>query len=404
MKRILIIGVGAQGSTIAKRLNEEPNVSEIICADYDLKAATAVGDTLSKGKAIQLNAKEFKNIVKVAEGVDIIVNGLPIEFNLTIMEAALEVGASYLDLCMTEIPGKTAEESTHYMFSIHNDKFKMKGVLALTNTGSAPGLANVIARESAEKMDRCDRIELNVYEGVWTKKFIPFWWSPVVAFEDMAETPTRFTDGKFIKTSPFANPVSMKFKGIDKEIRMVDHCHEEPITMGVNADKYLKGVRDIIFRYGGPHVELAETLYKMGFLSQEEREYKGMKYVPFDLVIDHAPPAPKYENEIKEIIDEGLFTEEGAFQVMVEGSKDGKPIRITSYALAPGLIEAFEKSGLSHESYLTGQCAFIFTKMLVNDIIDQTGVIAPEVLNKKERDYFFQEAKKLEIIVEEIIE
>lgn len=404
MKRILIIGVGAQGSTIAKRLNEEPNVSEIICADYDLKAAVAVGDNLSKGKAVQLDAREFANIVKEAEGVDIIVNGLPIEFNLTIMEAALEVGASYLDLCMTEIPGKTAEESTRYLFSIHNDKFQTKGVLALTNTGSAPGLANVIARESAEKMDRCDRIEFNVYEGVWSKKFIPFWWSPVVAFEDMAENPTRFSNGQLIRTRPFANPVMMKFKGIEKEIRMVDHCHEEPITMGINADKYLKGVRDIIFRYGGPHVELAESLYKMGFLSREEREFKGMKYTPFDLVINQTPPAPKYEDEIKAIIDEGLMTEEGAFQVLVEGIKDGKPIRITNYAMAPGLLEAFEKSGLSHESYLTGQCAFIFTKMLVNNIIDQTGVIAPEVLEKKERDYFFLEAKKLDITVDEMID
>ena len=404
MKRILIMGVGAQGSTIAKRLNEERNVSEIICADYDLKAAAAVGDSLSKGKTIQLDAREFRHVVEAAKGVDIIVNGLPIEFNLIIMEAALEVGAAYLDLCMTEIPRKTAEESTRYMFSIHDDKFKGKELLALTNTGSAPGLANVIARESVDKMDSCDRIEINVYEGVWSKKFIPFWWSPVVAFEDMAENPTRFTDGKLVGTSPFANPVMMKFEGVDKEIRMVDHSHEEPITMGINADAYLKGVKDIIFRYGGPHVELAEALYKMGFLSRDKREHKGMTYVPFDLVIDHTPPAPKYEDEIKTIIDEGLITEEGAFQVLVEGTKDGKPIRITNYVNAPGLIEAFEKSGLSHESYLTGQCAFIFTKMLVNDIIKQTGVIAPEVLAKKERDYFFQEAKKLEITVEETIE
>jgi len=36
MKKVLIIGVGAQGSTIAKRLNEEDNASQIICVDYDL--------------------------------------------------------------------------------------------------------------------------------------------------------------------------------------------------------------------------------------------------------------------------------------------------------------------------------------------------------------------------------
>ncbi len=33
MKKIIVIGVGAQGSTIAKRINEHRGVSEIICAD-----------------------------------------------------------------------------------------------------------------------------------------------------------------------------------------------------------------------------------------------------------------------------------------------------------------------------------------------------------------------------------
>jgi len=245
---------------------------------------------------------------------------------------------------------------------------------------------------------------MNVYEGVWSKIFIPFWWSPEVAYEDMGENPTRFENGKFVQTEPFDNPVMIKFKGVDKEIRMVDHNHEEPITLGINAEKYLKGARNILFRYGGPHVELSQALYNMGYLSKEEKEFNGMKYIPFDMTIANSPAAPKYQDEIKEIIDGGLVTEEGAFQVLVKGQKDGKPVQITSYVNAPGLIEAFEKSGLTHESYLTGQSAFIFTKMLVNDVILQKGAIAPEVLDAKERKYFFNEAQKLDITIDQIIE
>ncbi len=404
MKKVMIIGVGAQGSTIAKRLNEEENVSQIICADYDLKAAAELGKTLEKATAVQVNAGDVNDLVKASGNADIIVNGLPIQFNLNVMEAALEVGACYQDLCMTSIKGKTSCQATKFIFTEQDKKFKEKGVLAMTNTGSAPGLVNVIVRESTGMMDSCDSIEMNVYEGVWSKKFIPFWWSPVVAFEDMSENPTRFENGKFVQTKPFANPVMMTFKGIDKPIRMVDHNHEEPITLGINAERYLKGARNILFRYGGPHVELSEALYNMGFLSTEEKEHNGMKYIPFDLTIENAPPAPKYQEEIKEIIDGGLISEEGAFQVLVEGKKDGKPIRITSYVNAPGLVEAFEKSGLTHESYLTGQCAFIFTKMMVNDVIELKGAVAPEVLNAAERKYFFNEAQKLDITIDQIVE
>jgi saccharopine dehydrogenase-like NADP-dependent oxidoreductase len=398
------MGVGAQGSTIAKRLDEEKNVSEIICADYDLKAAETLGNTLKKAKATQVDAGDVQSIVKAADGADIIVNGVPIDYNLNVIEAALLSNACYMDLCATFIEGHSIIDSAKHMFTVQDKRFKEKGLLALTNTGSGPGMANIVARESVDKMDSCDRIEINVYEGVWTKKFIPFWWSPEVGFDDMASDPTRFENGEFVQTTPFANPIMLKFRGIDKEIRMVDHSHEEPVTMGFHADKYLKGVKTIIFRYGGPHVELSEALYKMGFLATKEKEYEGMKYTPFDLVIENAPSAPKYPEEIQAIIDEGLITEEAAFQVKVEGQKDGKPICIESYANGPGLIESFKKSGLSHESYFTGQCAYVFAKMIVEDVIKQKGLIAPEALGAEERKYFFKEAAKLDITVDQIIE
>jgi saccharopine dehydrogenase-like NADP-dependent oxidoreductase len=86
MKRIIVIGVGAQGSTIAKRMNEHPGVSEIICADYDRKAAEALSGALSKATALQLDASEVNNVIEAAKGCDLIVNGLPLDFNLPVME------------------------------------------------------------------------------------------------------------------------------------------------------------------------------------------------------------------------------------------------------------------------------------------------------------------------------
>jgi saccharopine dehydrogenase-like NADP-dependent oxidoreductase len=404
MKTVMVLGSGAQGSAVAKLLEKEPQVKRIICADYDSRAAETLAAGLSKAEAAQVNAKDVDDIIRAARGVDIIVNGLPISFNMTVMEAALAVKANYQDLCMTEIDGMDEVEATRFMFTEMDRRFKEAGVLAITNTGSAPGLVNVLVREVAERFDAIDSIEMNVYEGVWAKKFVPFWWSPDVAFADMALDPIRFENGKHVSYEPFAHPVMMRFPGVEKEIRMVDHNHEEPITMGINADKYLKGAKNIVFRYGGPHVELSQALYNMGFLSHEEREFKGARYTPFDLVIHHAPAAPKYKEEIEEVIKEGLITEEGAFQVVIKGEKEGKPLTVTSYVNAPGLIEAYEKAGISHEAYLTGQSAFIFTKMMVEDAVTQKGCIAPEVLEEGARRFFFNEAAKLEITFDEIIE
>ena len=403
MKKILIIGVGAQGSTIARRMDQHPGVSEIICADYDIQAAEKLSSALKKATALSLDAKDLNNVIKAAGGCDLIVNGLPLQYDLIIMEAALAVNASYLDMAgpMEDIG---FVESYKLIFSQWHEKFKAKKLTAMVGCGSSPGLANIIARESVDEMDSCDQIGIYIYEGVWAKRYTPFWWSPEVALGDMAYDTFRFENGKIIKDKPFSRPVMMKFSGIDKEIRMVDHEHDEPVTMGLLADRVLKGVKNVEFKYGGPHVELSESLYQLGLLSKEPVNVKGTDIVPMDLVLKLCPPAPKFADEIKTILDEGLVMEEGAFLVRVDGYKDPNPIRIDCHVNAPGLVEAFEKSGLSHEAYMTGQCASVFVKMMVDQAFTAKGLFVPEQLDADARRYCFQELVQLGITVEKKIE
>ena len=56
MKKILVLGTGAQGTTVAKRLDEEPNVSEIICADYNKAAVYELVSALTKAKGVQITS------------------------------------------------------------------------------------------------------------------------------------------------------------------------------------------------------------------------------------------------------------------------------------------------------------------------------------------------------------
>ena len=72
MKKVMVCGCGAQGSTICRRLDEEPNIEEVVCADYNLAAAEAVCKLMKKGAA---NVDE---IAKAAEGCELIVNVMPL--------------------------------------------------------------------------------------------------------------------------------------------------------------------------------------------------------------------------------------------------------------------------------------------------------------------------------------
>ena len=404
MKKLLLLGAGAQGSTVAKRMNEEPNVAEIICADYDEKAVKEMERTLEKATALKLDATKVENIVQAAQGVDLMVNALPIVLAPNALKAALEANVNYQDFAAAEFENLDFDKGIAILLTEWSDKFEAKGLSALMSTGSAPGLANIITRETVEKMDACNTIQIHIYEGVWAKRFLPFWWSPEVALGDMSCPAYCYEDGRIMETEPFSNEMWMNFHGVDRQIRTVEHAHDEPVTMGFMADKYLKGAKNIYFKYGGFGVEFAEPLYRMGLLSLEPVEVKGTTIIPMDLALALTPPAPKYPDEIQAILDEGLECEEGAFLIRVDGEKDGKPLRIDNYVNAPGVAEAFQKAGLTAETYLTGQCGALFTKMFVNDKIHQKGLFPPEVFDDEQRAFYLKEAAKLDITVDQIVE
>ncbi len=401
MRKIMIVGTGAQGSTIARRMQEEPGVEEIVCADYDERAAKELEMSLSKAKALELDARNTAEIVDAAKGCELIVNGLTPSFNMAVMDAALEANACYQDLASGPIDDEDFIDAVRKQLG-RDQEFKDAGLAALTNTGSAPGVANVVTRDAVDKFDSVKSIEILVYEGIWSKRFIPFWWSPETAFGDMAAVPIRWKDGLFERGTPFGNPERVEFRGLGERL-MFDHEHEEPVTMGLLADRYLKGVENVSFRCGGPATELAKSLYDMGLLSWEPVKVDGVEIVPMRLISALTPPAPKYREEIQEVLDEGMVSEEGAFLVRVDGIKSGDPLRIDSYVNVPGLRESFDRAGISHESYYTGQGAALFTKMLVNRKIKLHGVFPPEALDFEERAYFLSEAAKLDITVDEIV-
>ena len=397
-KKVIIVGNGAQGSTIAMRLDQEPNVDEIICADYNYDAAVRLEKTLTKARAVRVDGSNINDVTEAARGADLLVNGLPPDFNMTLMKAALQGGMNYQDMASGPVADTDFVSSVKRQLAL-DENFKSAGLSALINTGSAPGLVNIIARNSADKLDRCEHIGIYVYDGIWTRKFIPFWWSPETAFGDMAARPVNYENGEYKLVAPFNNPQMIEFRGLGPR-RMVDHEHEEPVTFGL----FFKDLQTATFKYGGPACDLAESLYRMGLLNEEPVQVNGSSVVPLKLVCKLTPPAPSTAEAIKDALSEGMALEEGATLIRVRGIKDDKTVCLDNYINAPGLTESFEKYGISHESFLTGQSAFLFTKLFVNDMIATKGVFPPEVIEAEPRQYYLAEAAKLGITVDEIEE
>lgn len=426
MKKILVLGVGAQGSAAAKRLDKEPNVAEIICADYDMKAVENVVSSITKGRGVKVDAHDKDSIVAAAQGVDLILNGLPLECTKNVLEAALEVKANYQDYAGTtqlaevwlqselskkedNIPQFEEKYTTEWyysfkaMYEIYGPKFKAIDRLALFGTGSAPGLICAATRNAMKYLDTCDTIYNIVWEGVIAKRFLPFWWSPVTALTDMSEMAVAFKDGKLINTPAFGLPMKRQYDYMDEPVTFCEHCHDEPLQYAFNAEKYFKGCKNAYFKYAGAGMDFARPLYQAGMLSRDEIVYKGHKMIPFEYALSYIPPAPKYKEEIKEIIDEGLVCDSGCMVIEAYGKKDGKDVLVETHVFAPGLLESYEKAGITAEMYLTGQGGYLFSKLFVNDQFDQKGFISSDMLSMEQVDKYFEYAAELGITLDTVV-
>ncbi|MDR2355590.1 MAG: saccharopine dehydrogenase NADP-binding domain-containing protein [Clostridiales Family XIII bacterium] len=396
-KRILVLGTGAQGSTVALRMDEEPGVSEIVCADYDEKAVDALVRILTKGRGARVDASDAAGIGKLAQNVDLIVNALPLQFGKNVLETAVAMRTNYQDFAATESIDADWVNGIRIMFRDYGPRFKDIGKLAVIGTGSAPGLICAATRVAVRELDSCDTIYNLVWEGVESKRFQPYWWSPVTALSDMCEDAFAYENGQIVRTLPFSLPVYRQYDYMDKPVCLVEHAHDEPVYMGLNAEKYFKGAKNIYFKYSGAGVDFAEPLYRAGMLSKVPEAFNGQMIVPFDFVLKHVPPAPKYKEEIRAIIDEGLVSDSGCMVVEAYGKKDGKAVRVETHVFAPGLVDSFNRAGITAEMYITGQGGALFTKMFVNDKYDQTGLITSDMLTETEIDYYFARAAELDI-------
>lgn len=404
MKKVMVCGCGVQGSTICRKLDEEPNVSEIICADYDFEAAQAICKLIKKGVPKRVDGSKVDEIIEAAQGCDLIINVMPLDFGVNVLEAAIKVKAHYQDLAACENivecedPKNNWIEGIKFMYNDYGKRFAQNNTAAIIGTGSAPGLMCVLARKAVNELDECDTINMLVYEGVEAKRFLPYWWSPLVALCDMEEDAYAFENCEHIRTTPFSRAIKRRWEEMgNREVTLVEHAHDEPVYVGFNREKYFKNCKNAYFKYGGIGVQFAEPIYRAGLLSRKEEVINGNKVVPFDLILAHVPAAPKSPEEIKEILDEGLVADEGAFVVEAYGQKNGKNVMVDLHLFAPGLVEAYEKTKMSGEMYLTGQGAFLFTKLFINDKITQTGLFSSDMLNDEQVEQYLKWAKELDI-------
>ena len=368
-------------------------MARVLLGDIDvemcrLHAKRAGSQKLS---AHALDAGNVEAVARLADGTDIIVNAVPPKFNLLLMDAALKSGTDYVDLAFGP-PYDTFEKQMQ-----KDASFKGKNLTALTSTGSSPGIVNVIAAHAADELDTVKSIRLRIGDVMHSKEPISTW-SPDTMLGDMAEEPIVFENGEYKRVPPFSGEEVFNFPPPVGPQPTFMHVHEEAITL----PRFIgKGIEYLDIKLGTPDMPLIKSLVDLGLCSSAPIEVDGAKVIPRHLLLRLFPPTPTAE-EIERKLASGVISDaHQTYVVEVVGGKGNSTVTYTYTVTAPSLRQVQETMpGATHESYLTGTSAAVFTEMLGEGRISTKGVIAPECLDREARQDYLTRIAKLNVKVE----
>jgi saccharopine dehydrogenase (NAD+, L-lysine-forming) len=383
MKKVLVVGAGAQGGPCVSILAGEESITEIRLGDINDELAKQVADKVgdSKIQPIKLDASNKAEIVRAAEGVDIIMNFTLLKFNDIIMQAALEAQTYYVDTaCSTEFLQRwiSGDEPKY-----HQDFIKT-GKTALVGCGFAPGIANVLSRYACDQMERVTKIVIRAGRGGQpvSDEVVSAWqptWSPEILLEDYAEPPMILQDGEFVEVPIFSNPETHTFPEPIGDLLLSSHSHEEPYLM---AKFYLdKGLQELDFKY--PVDKIVGAFIKMGFADDNPIEVKGVQVVPRDVLMHLVKrPGNKFFTEDEETILQSDLT--GIMDIHVDGVREGEQVtHVISYCFTDGPNK--QRQRMLFNTFGTTMVyvalpAVAGAKMCVNGQLE-SGVVSPDSLD-----------------------
>lgn len=401
MKKVLIIGAGAQGNVICGVLSKADDIGEIMLADIDMERADEVAQYVGseKIKTGMLNAADKADIVNLlkTERYDLVINATLMTFNRPIIEAALEAGVHYLDMASNEF--FTKKEGQEYAVEQleYDAAFKKAGLTANILAGCDAGLVNILAREAADELDEVDYIGIKDFGVVECDEPVAMW-SFQTYLEDCADEAIYWENGEYKYAPLFSGEEDYYFpEPLKMTAKVYYHNHEEPVTL----PKFLgKPVKYVDFKMGDPDSATWQFLIKgLNLMDKTPQKINGSMVSPKDLFCRQLPKtlAPK---KCIALLKENRIKSQAVIAVDVKGKKNGKTIHYKMWTDSPDIAKACSIiPGTNDVSWLTSVPASILSLMILRGQITRKGVFPCEVLDKEEREIFFKGIKEWEMTI-----
>ncbi len=352
MKAVVLGGAGVVGSYVVQRLSQTDTFSSIRVADLNEQRAKDISQESDRVEWMQLDVTDRQSLQDSLQDADVAVNcvGPFYRYAPAIIEAAIEAGVDYVDVCDDYDTTETVIDDLHQQASD-------AGVTCIVGLGASPGLTNVIAAYAARQLDSVSDVAVYVTRGIGEQAgaAIPYhmlhcWLGEVPVYRGgQRRTARGLVDGERYVTfpQPFGQAPVYYFG------------HPETVTI----PRYIKGVQNASCMGTFFPPDFREALLQaqsLGLLSGTPIEVQGHDIAPRDFMASYVSSLGGAMLRQHTDIPSG-----GAVMVEVAGTTNGEPQR-------------YRFAGTSHMREGTATPAALGATMLAAGDISSPGVQSPE--------------------------
>jgi saccharopine dehydrogenase (NAD+, L-lysine forming) len=399
MKKVIIIGAGAQANVITGVLSRADDVSEILVTDIDEMRAKELAEVNGSKKvtAERIDASDIDGMAKrIKQGdFDLVVNATVPRFVHNVMKASLSAGIDYLDMASNEIYPEPDIPVEQFFYA---EEWKAAGLKCLTGAGGDPGLSNIMAKIAGLELDEIEYMSIKDF-GIAESEEPVALWSMETYLEDCYLPATIWEDGKPKKVDPFTGEEDYYFPSpLDTIGRCYFHDHEEAVTIPLYIGTPMKYCD---FKLGEPGSEMWKFLIEgLGMMDPEPIDFgNGCKVSPREMLFKKIPATASPKKQI-ELYEKGKLESKLMLTCDAAGTKNGKQVRYKMWTNSPAGSEACAWiAGTNDVSWMTSIPASVFSLMMLRDQVNHTGVFPPEVFSAEEVATFLAGIKEWGITV-----
>jgi len=368
MSRVLVIGAGGVSTVAVKKMamNAE-TFTNITLASRTKSKCDKIASDIAAGMGIkistaQVDADKVDELLRLFDACkpELVVNlALPYQ-DLTIMDACLAYGASYLDTANYE-PLDKAKYEYSWQWA-YKERFEQAGITAILGCGFDPGVTGVFTRYAAnhhfDEIQYLDIVDCNA--GDHHKAFATNF-NPEINIREITQRGRYYEDGEWKETDPLSvhQPINYPEVGARESYLLY---HEELESLVKNFPT-LRRAR-FWMTFGQEYLTHLRVMQNIGMTSIKPVLYKGIEIVPIQFLKAVLPdPGELGEN----------YTGETSIGCRIRGLKDGKERTYYVYNNCSHQ-EAYRETGAQGVSYTTGVPAMIGAKMYLKGIWKKAGV------------------------------